>query len=290
MFIRLPFIILLVCFMLSAGSLFAETSQESKPVTQVCEVRGEAFVKSCADCKGIEVKEGLLLSGEDIVVLEKGASVGLYFKDGGKAKVEAEKSPLTYKINDLLPKKEVYKKAAPAFGATRGVYKPEPVMDNEAQEFFYPQKTIILSSAPLIELTIFDGSGAGLRISRANIKILENGVALNSKELAGVEPAVTCSYSCTDLECGKEYTAEIQLEIAEITDRTIFFTFDFYVAGSPSKGLASSYEPFCDSIYKSLEYVSVGYGMQKHEFWFLKNLKFKKDKTQPIVSIETFVK
>ena len=290
MFIRILLIVSLAFFTMPASAVFAEKLEKTKPMAQVYEVGGEAVVKKCADGKSVEVKKGLLLGREDILTLEKNTLVGLYFKEGGKTKVRSEKLSLTCKVGDLLPKKEAYEKAAPAFGATRGVYRPESGEGIDVQSFFYPQKTIILNSPPLIELTIFDGAGIGLRILRATIRVLENGAVLYSKELANLKQAVAYSYSCENLAGGKEYSAEVQLEIAEIPDKTISFVFDFYIVDSAGKESISEYEPFGDSVCKSLEYTSTDYGMKKYEFWFLKNLEFKEGKIQPIVSIETLVK
>lgn len=278
----------LAIFIVSGAQLYAGQTSKAKPIAQVYEVQGDVTVKRYTGSESVKVEKGILLGSDDIVTLQKGALVGLYFKDGGRKELKAKTEPLSSKIGDLLPESGEYERKDLTFGATRGVN--ISVADLGAQTFFYPQKSIIINSPPLIELVVFNDSDQAIHIPRAAINVLEKNDVLNSKKINNLALETPYSYSCEKMDRGKEYRMEIQLNIKEIPDRTIAFTSDFYVADIPDKNSASQYRTFADPIYRSFESISTDYEGKTYNFWFLKHLKFTEAKDPPVISIEIFIR
>jgi len=264
-----------------------EASAKIEPIAQAYEVQGSVMVKRAAGGEDIKVKKGFLFSSEDMLTLKKGASLGLYFKDGGKAEIKAEWQPLSCKVVDLMPEREPYDKIVATFGATRGIDISNIGISDQA--FFYPQEIIVINSPPLVEVTVFDGTADGLNIPRAVIQFSENDTLLYSKNLSDVTADSLYTYACGKLGAGKEYGMEIRLEITGIPE-TIAFTTDFYVADTPHADSISEYGSFEDAAHRSFESTSIKVEDKAYKLWVIKRLGFKENKTQPVISIEIFIK
>ncbi|MBN2119547.1 MAG: hypothetical protein JW734_00650 [Candidatus Omnitrophica bacterium] len=287
-FAIIPLVLYCGILIIPAGRVYAQTQAKAEPVAQVYEVVGNVLVERPTEEASVKVNKGFLVSSEDILILKKGSLASLYFKKGGKKTVEAKEKTLTYKVADLAPKIEAYEAMVPSFGATREIDLVN--MGLGVQTLFYPQETLIVSSPPLIELTIFDGSGDLLRTPKAMVKVLDNDKVLSSQSLDNLTPEVVYTYSFGELDKGKEYSAQVDLDIAEIADEIITFSFNFFIADAPDKNLMSGCTSFADTVYRSLESTSAEHAGKAYRFWFIKRLEFREGRTQPIIPIEIIIK
>jgi hypothetical protein len=278
-------ILITVCAILIMPGLgaYAQEPPKIEPIAQVYEVQGEVTVKSQGSEGNIVVEKGILLSKDDILNLKEGASVGLYFKDGGRRELKAEGKSQSFEMRNLLPKREAYEGKALAFGATRGI------STSAVQTFFYPQRTVVVNSLPLIEFTVFNGSGQAFEIPQAIVSVSDENKVVDSTKFSNLALEAPYTYFFKNLGRGREYGMEIQLEIKEIPDRPIVFNSKFYVADIPDKSSLSQYRSFGDPLYRSAEFISADYEGRTYKFWFLKHLEFKEDKDQPIILIEIFI-
>jgi len=275
-------------FMMPADGACAGASVKVMPIAQAYEVRGDVAVKRSSDENKSAVKAGVLLGSDDLLTLEDGAEVGLYFKDGGKKSLKAKEGLLTCKVGDLLPKPEAYEKTIATFGTTRDIDLAN--MGVGVQTLFYPQETLIVDSQPAIELAIFDGSDVSLGIDSAMVQVSEEKRVVHSENLDDLVLGVPYAYSCGKLSSGKEYTTQVRLGIAGLPDEAITFSFNFFVAQKPDAGSISACAPFSDKVYRSLESTSAEYKGKTYKFWFIKSLQLRDGMTQPVISAEIIVK
>jgi len=272
---------------LSFSPAYSATFEKIEPIAQVYEIQGKATVQSSSDGTITEVKKGCLLGREDSLALDKDASVGLYFKNGGRKEIQAKDSRSLYKVADLLPKSEAYAQTVPLFGATRGLEIPEA--GPKPLGFFYPQETIILDSPPLIEFKIFNGSGEVVAPAGATVEILKNSVPLYSQKFNGLEYGSSYVYRCPKLKGGAEYNVGIGIDFQEILGSVVSISFPLYIAEVSDNELMSKYAPFGDSLYRSFESIPADYKGKKHAVSFTKQLDIRGEPRQPVILIEFFI-
>jgi hypothetical protein len=118
MVIRICTILAGIFLVLPVPAAYPAVLGKREPIAQVYEIQGKAMVKDDAiEGKTREIKQGSLLGLEDFLSLDKGSSLGLYFKSGGKKEVQAKNAPSVYKVADLLPQAQAYEQTVPVFGA-----------------------------------------------------------------------------------------------------------------------------------------------------------------------------
>jgi hypothetical protein len=297
-----------IFFMLPVFPAYSASLVKAEPLAQVYEIKGRVTVKNSGDGTSAEVKKGYLLGGDDSLTLDKGASVGLYFKNGGKKEVQAKNDQSLYKVADLLPGTEAYGgEEPPDFGATREMAPPEegpytaeipkvssytaeiPGRGFKTAEFFYPQETIVLESPPLIEFRIYNGSGEGIVPGGGIIGISGNGVMAGSLKFDSLAFGSAYEYRCPKLKGGTEYTAEIDLDLKAALGSGVSISFPFYVAGIPDKSSMSAYRPFSDSLYRSVQSVGSDYKGRKYTVWIIKQLDMRSNAPHPVIVIEFFI-
>lgn len=286
-----PGVILWVLFfvglLVAATGTYSQQSGKHESIAQVYKVSGKVTVTRSADGQTTDMQKGVLLGSEDSITLMRDAVVGLYFKDGGKREILGEERTVTYRVGDLLLKEEAYQKKVPVFGATRGIDAEDT--DASSDSFFYPRETVIVDYPPLVELVLFGQTGL-VSVSGLTVKIMDKDKVLDKKSFHDPALSDLYSYSCPDLQRGRQYDLQIEMRIKEIPDATLAFTSSFYLTDEADKSSQSAYEPFSDSMHRSLESVSTGYRGKKYKFWFLKHLGFKKGNHQPVISVEILVK
>jgi len=260
---------------------------KTEPIAQVYEVQGKATVKSSADGNIMEVKKGCLLGRDDSLTLDRDASIALYFKNGGRKEIQAKDTQSLYKVADLLPKAEAYGRSVPLFGATRGIDIPEAA--SHAAGFFYPQEAIILDSPPLIEFTLFNGSGEVVALGGATVQIVKNSVVLDSKKFNSLEYGSPYVYQPPKLNGQTEYSVELSLELQKTLGNVVAISFPLYIVGISDTALVSKYAPFSDSVYRSFESTSAEYKGKKHTMSLIKQLVIRGESRQPVILIEFFI-
>jgi hypothetical protein len=264
------------------ATAYPASFDKTEPIAQVYEVQGKATVKSSADGNIMEVKKGCLLGRDDSLTLDRNASIALYFKNGGRKDTQS-----LYKVADLLPKVEAYGQSVPLFGATRGIDIPEAA--SHAAGFFYPQEAIILDSPPLIEFTLFNGSGEVVALGGATVQIVKNSVVLDSKKFNSLEYGSPYVYQSPKLNGQTEYSVELSLELQKTLGNVVAISFPLYIAGISDTALVSKYAPFSDSVYRSFESTSAEYKGKKYTMSLIKQLAIRDESRQPVILIEFFI-
>jgi hypothetical protein len=256
------------------------------PVAQVCDTRGTATFTRSYDGKTMDVKKGDLLGGEDLLTLNKGSSVSLYFKSGGRVDLPGKSEQVSYKISDLNPGTKPYDKTVPVFGATRQVDMTEMLSGKES--FFYPQQTIVTDRTPIIEFTLFNVSDAVMVPGGANIVVSGNGSALASGQFDRLEWGASYTYHCPDLKGSAEYQIEIILDLKAVFGEQITVSFPLYITGESPRPSAVAYMPFRDSFYRSCESTGTVSASSNRTLWILKRLDTRENQPQPVIVIEFF--
>lgn len=269
------------------ATAYPASFDKTEPIAQVYEVQGKATVNSAADGNIIEVKKGCLLGLDDSLTLDNNASISMYFKNGGRKKIQAKDTQALYKVADLLPKVEAYSQSVPLFGATRGIDIPEAA--SHSAGFFYPQEAVILDSPPLIEFTLFNGSGEEAALGGAKAQILKNSVILDSKKFNSLEYGSPYVYQAPKLDGQTEYSVELRLEFQKGLGNVVVISFPLYIAGISDKVLVSKYAPFSDSVYRSFESASMDYKGKKRTITLIKQLARVGGSPQPVIVIELFI-
>jgi len=71
--------------------------------------------------------------------------------------------------------------------------------------FFYPQEAVILDNPPLIEFTLFHGSGEEFVLGGATMQIVRGSAVLDSKNFNSLEFGTPCVYQPPKLNGQTEY-------------------------------------------------------------------------------------
>jgi hypothetical protein len=266
---------------------YSASLDKAEPIAQVYEVQGKATVQSSADGTIMEVKKGSLLGGDDSLTLERNASIALYFKNGGRKEIQATDTRSLYKVADLLPKAEAYGRSVPLFGATRGIDNPQA--PPHALGFFYPQEAIILDSPPLIEFTLFNGSGEEVVLGGATVQIVKNSVVLDSKKFDSLQYSSPYVYQFPKIDGQADYSVELRLEFQKTLGNIVSISFPLYIAGISDAAFVSKYAPFSDSVYRSVESTSMDYKGKKRAITLIKQLVRRGGSPQPVIVIELFI-
>ncbi|MFA5100797.1 MAG: hypothetical protein WC547_07945 [Candidatus Omnitrophota bacterium] len=266
------------------STAYPEPFDKAEPIAQVYEVQGNATVKISADNSIIAVKKGCLLAAGDSLTLDKNASVAMYFKSGGRKEVLAPATRSLYKVADLLPKAEAYNQSVPLFGATRGL--PQAV--SQASGFFFPQEAVIVDSPPLVECTLFHGSGEVVAPGKAAMQIVQNSVVVDSKKFNSLGYGVPCVYEPQKLHGQTEYKVELRLELEQGLGN-IAISFPLYIAGTFDTGSVTKYAPFSDPVYRSVETTAIDHKGKKRAITAIKQLVRRGVPPQPVIVIELFI-
>jgi hypothetical protein len=256
-------------------------------VAQVYSVEGRVLVTRSSGGSGLEVQKGCLLGKEDSLALEKAAALAVYFKSGGRKEVRAPEAPAVFKVAALMPRAEAYGRSVPLFGASRGLDDPKaPPADGG---FFFPQEAVVLDRPPLVDLTVYSGSGGDIVLGGATVRVLKDGEVLDSKSFDRLEYSATYSYGPAKLEGPAEYSVEVRLELPESAGSVVAATFPLYIAGTSDAGSASGAGPFSDRVYRSFESTVIDHKGKKRAMALIKELVSREGTPAPVVAIGVFI-
>jgi len=228
-----------------------------------------------------------LLGRDDSLILERNASIALYFKSGGRKEITAKDTQALYKVADILPKAEAYGQNVPLFGATRRIDIPQAPV--QPSGFFYPQEAISVDSAPLIEFTLFNGSGEEIILDGALVQIAKGSVVLDSKRFNSLEYGSVYAYQSPKLSAQTEYSVEIRYELQKALGNVVTVSFPLYIAGTSDAASVSKYAPFSDPVYRSFESTSTDYKGKKRAITVLKQLARRSGLPAPVIAVELFI-
>jgi hypothetical protein len=275
-----------VLLLLLFSTAYPASIDKTDPIAQVCEVQGKATVKSPADGSIAKIKKGSLLGRDDTLILDRTASISVYFKNGGRKEIQAKDTQISYKVEDLFPHAQAYSRNVPMFGATRGLDSPAAHPDQTG--FFYPQEAVILDSQPLIEFTLFNGSEEAVALGGALVQIMRGSMVLDSRKFNSLEYGSPYVYEPAKLEGQTEYRVELRLELRQ-GPGNVSISFPLYVAGSPDTSSASKYAPLSDQVYRSVESASIDYKGQKRTITLIKQIVRRSGTPAPVMVIELFI-
>lgn len=258
-----------------------------EPVAQVYAVQGRVTAGNSAGKGAIEVKKGYFLGREDSLYLDKNSSVSLYFKSGGRKDVRTRDDRAQYKVADLAPRVEAYGQSVPLFGATRGSDARKKAC--AGVNFFYPQEGIILDAAPLIEFTLFNGSGQSIALGRAVAQIAQAGRILDSREFSKLDYGSAYQYQLPSLDGQAEYKVELKIELPGAAGNALVMSFPLYLTGGSDAAPGSKYAPFSDPVYRSFESASIEHQGKTRTVSLIKQLVKRGEVSSPVVVIELFI-
>jgi len=269
------------------SAAYPAPADKQAPVAQVYAVQGKAAVTGPSGGSAAEVEKGCMVGLQDSLILESDASVGLYFKTGGKKEIRAKDGRTAYKVAELAPRTQAYSQNVPLFGATRGLEVPDT--GSQTPGFFYPQEAVILDTAPSIEFTVFDGSGEGGALSGASVQIAKNGTVLNSRRFDRLEYGAAYVYQPPKLQRQEEYAVELRFELQKALGTVLTVSFPLYIAAASDMASKSPYGLFSDSVYRSFESTSVDHNNTKRSVTLIKQLVKRSGSPQPAIVIELFI-
>jgi hypothetical protein len=257
------------------------------PIAQVNEVRGTVTVTSSADGSSRGVQKGNLLGPEDSLVLDKNASIALYFKSGGRRQLSASDSPVVHKVAGLVPHVQAYRQSVPAFGATRGI-------DNSQAPFypggfFYPQEAIILDNPPVIEFILFRGAREAVVLGGATVRVVKNSVVVDSRKFNSLEYGLPCVYVPANLTGQEEYSVELKIDFPQAAGNVVAVSFPLYITGVSDPESTAKYASLSDPVYRSFESSFLEYKGSKRPIALIKQLANRPGTRSPVVVIELFL-
>ncbi|HNQ51492.1 MAG TPA: hypothetical protein PK107_02570 [Candidatus Omnitrophota bacterium] len=260
-------------------------SAQQEPIAQVFDVRGKVTVKSAFDNSTSDVKKGNLLGAGDILTLDTDAQAVIYLKSGGKKELKAQDARTEYKVSDLVSRAEPYSKSAQVFGASRG---QSASSASPAADFFFPQEALILDTPPLIEFTVFHGTGEVIALGTASIQIVKNGAMVDSMRFNNLAYGLPQSCQFPKLEAQTEYRIELRLELQKVLGN-VAISFPLYIAGIADAGLVLKYGPFSDPVFRSFETAGLNYKGAQRTITAFKQLVTRGPSSRPVVVIELFI-
>jgi hypothetical protein len=278
-------IVLLILLLFSTA--YAASSDKQEPIAQVYEVTGGAMLKSSIDGSISMVKKGCLLAPGDILTFDKGDSIAIYFKNGGRKEVRAKDGQSTFKVADLIPKAQAYNQSVPLFGATRGL-DTSPAASNPGS-FYYPHEAVILDNPPLIEFILFNGQGEDIVLDGASVQIIRDGKVIDSRKFDSLEYGSSYAYQPPKLSGQTEYSVELRLDLQKTLGNVVTVSFPLYIAGAFDNASVSKYAPFSDTVYRSFESTSIDHNGKKRTITLIKQLVKRGASPQPAVVIELFI-
>jgi hypothetical protein len=197
------------------------------PVAQVYLANGKAGLRAEGAASERPLARGTVLGANDRIVLDPGAEIGIYYRDGGRKIVRGGTRGVSGSVASFAPAVEPYRGQAVSFGATRG---GEGTESGEASDTFgcWPDEIPVVASMPLITLSLGGTPRDTPVIAQATLRVLcgETSIAIASIEFPA--PGKTLRLEIPGATMGEEYTLQVML--APVAGEPFTHTARFYVA------------------------------------------------------------
>ncbi|MEK8023347.1 MAG: hypothetical protein AAB229_06000 [Candidatus Hydrogenedentota bacterium] len=232
-------IVILVVFLLAGWA--EEIRAAGSPVAQVYLASGKAWVRSEGASADRPLARGAVLSAGDRIVLEAGAEVGIYYREGGRKVLRGGADGISGSVAALAPAIEPYRGQSVSFGATRGS------AGVEADTFrCSPDEVPVFAAMPAFAFSMGAGAGETPVIASATIRVLRGESTIATASVEFPSPGRPLRLEIPDAPAGEEYT--LRFILVPVASDGVLFTHSarFYVAapGASIEDLVTPYY-FC---------------------------------------------